>query len=392
MMVADLCAVFERVAQVAARLWTWEVSVPFDSELSAERLLELYKYDFPVANQKGEPLFLKMVAFNSDSGRKIRYLVVLAEPATANLKGSCDRILPESITLYGIADDVARGTDGKICECVSSAGKTDGAGNALFSFMCGSRLFILVFCGGRLCHWSEEVGYEEGFGGKAYEGRMERFRKFLKQDEYFSQSGNGKAFCEYRKNMEPWTELKPVNVYFKRAARDPFWRKVNLNREKRLRPLTKKVLAVVTLAVASLAFALWENRDVFCEYAVAENFMGQSSSVFPDDIDLSPPVFAPSGEPRDTMLRLSAFHQFSSHGAGAKMPAELQPADPENSPVAPEIKLRSIVEGVVFQGFVEGALKWFRLGDSIGLFVVKSIGRDHVVLERNGRSVEVKHE
>lgn len=381
----NLWMVFERVVQVNAPMWTWEVSIPFDSEISAGRLVDLFRRDFPVASQKGNPLFLKMIAFNSDSGRKIRYLVVLAEPATANLNGSCDRVLPSSIMLYGIADEVARGTDCKICECVSSAEKMDGAGNALFSFLQGSRLLILVFWGGRLCHWSEEVGYEEGFGGKAYEDRMERFRKFLAQDEYFSQGGLG--FSEYRQNMEPRASLKTANAYFRRAARDPFWRNVDLNRGRRLRPLTKKTLFTAFLVAAVLALVSYKNIG-----AITDDLTNRYSPDVSVDIALSFPPFAPSGEPRNSLLRDSLFRKNSWSGEKVKIPMDEHSDVRDMSILLPKIKLRSIVEGVVFQGFVDGNLKWLRIGDSVGVFEVKSIGRDCVVLEGGGRSVEVKHE
>lgn len=348
----SLRARLESVARVAARLWTWEVSFPFDEEPLFAQLLDLYRRDFPEVSQRGIPVFLKMVAFNSDSGRKIRYLVVLANEPLAALKGVRDRVLPESISLYGIADEAIRRED---CE-----------GNAVFSFLKGGRLFILVFCGGRLCHWSEEQGYEGGFGGEAYVDRMVRFRKFLERDEYLSQGEGERLFCEYRYVLEPWAGPKPLKVYFRRALCDPFWRGVDLDASRRLKPLVQKGIFAAAVVACAVAIAFWNVRETL---VVVPSLDGET------DIELSaPPAMAKVVEPR------------------ASKPRKTESPKTHSSLEVPEIRLRSIVEGVLFQGVVNGVPQWFRLGDSVGLFVVKSIARDRIVLEGGGRFVEVVHE
>lgn len=378
----------ETVVAVNARLWTWEVSIPFDSEPSACRLLELYRRDFPVASLKGVPLFVKMVAFNSDSGRKIRYLVVLAEKSVRGLTRNYDRALPDLIKLYGIADKVIRSASPKICECVSEAKNVESAGNAVFSFLQNGRLFILVFWSGRLCHWSEEVGYEDGFGGTAYESRMERFRKFIELDDYFSQGSVKSDYSEYRKNLDLCAEVKLANRYFRRAARDPFWWRVDLDQAKRVRPLVQKGVVLFVLMALALLLIFGKIQNVL------DGVPAEVDSVkVLENIALSPPpAFPKSWERRDSLYKDSAFRRPGWRTGGVDVSQESLAKKGLDSPTVPVIKLRSIVEGVVFQGFVDGTLKWFRLGDSLGLYVVKSIGRDRVVLESGVHLVEVLHE
>jgi hypothetical protein len=66
-------------------------------------------------------------------------------------------------------------------------------------------------------------------------------------------------------------------------------------------------------------------------------------------------------------------------------------AHPAARCVVPPLKLRSVVQGVLFQGDVGGALGWFRPGDSVGTYVVDSVGRDRVVLACGGEKVVVSH-
>ena len=387
---ASLISLLEKFAPVKARLWTWEVLFPYDEEPSPVQLREMFRRDFPVVSQKGEALFLRMVAFNGESGRKIRYLVALAQDAWS-AERRYDRALPESLQLYGIADEVVRDANAKICENVSAADGPDFAGNALFSFLLEDRLVILVFWGGRLCHWSEEVGYEEGFAGEAYGNRMDRFRKFLERDEYFSRGFAKGCFSEYRLSLESREERMPAGAYFRRAARDPFWRGVDLDPSRRLKPLVQKGLLALILVALLGGFAFWKCLDRFWGKFADYNFADVSG-----DIALvAPPVPEPSRERRDSSLRFSLRRKSVDFGE-VKMPSNSIAGEPRNgrggdSLGVPEMKLRSIVKGVVIQAVVDGSLRWLRLGDSVGVFVVKSIGRDRVQLEGGGRTVEVSH-
>ena len=379
-----LVAALERVGGVGAPMFTWEVSVPFDDEPGEARLREEFAREFPESSGRGRPCFWKMVAFNGDSGKKVRYLVAVAAAPVEGMRRRFDRVLPEKIALYGMADRIIRsggaahgkghggGLDHGGCSVHADCG-----GNAVFSFLCGSRLVILVFCEGRLCHWSEEVGYEEvddeGFGGRAYAERMERFRRFLARDEYLAR---GCPYSEFRERVDPAT----MQGKFRRAARDPFWRGLDLDNVPRVRPLHWKIAVGCFLAVASLAGALalrseggmlWlELADFLPNVAVADG------DGLGEDIVLSaPPPLSTVAEIRETLPPTSSLMQ----------------AHPAARCVVPSLKLRSVVQGVLFQGDVGGALGWFRPGDSVGTYVVDSVGRDRVVLACGGEKVVVSH-
>lgn len=369
-----LVAALERVGGVGAPLFTWEVSVPFDDEPKEARLREKFAREFPESSGRGRPIFWKMVAFNGDSGRKVRYLVAVAA-GVDGMRRKFDRVLPEGIALYGKADNVIR--TGGVHGCVrgsvhgntpgSSADHADSGGNALFSFLCGSRLVILVFCEGRLCHWSEENDYEDGFGGNAYAERMMRFRQFLARDEYLSR---GCPYGEFRERVEP----AAMRGEFRRAARDPFWRGLDLDNVPRVHPLYRKIAVGCFLAVAALAGTLFFLPNV----AVAEGEAVDED--FREDVALSaPPPLPVVAEVREMLPPAS--------------PPSMQPTMRASSARcnAPPLRLRSVVQGVLFQGDVGGTLGWYRPGDSVGTFVVDSVGRDRVVLVCGGERVVFAH-
>lgn len=371
-----LVAALERVGGVGAPLFTWEVSVPFDDEPGEARLREEFAREFPELSGRCRPCFWKMVAFNGDSGRKVRYLVAVAA-GVDGMRRKFDRVLPEGIALYGKADNVIR--TGGVHGCVrgsvhgntpgSSADHADSGGNALFSFLCGSRLVILVFCEGRLCHWSEEEGYEEGFGGRAYAERMERFRRFLARDEYLAR---GCPYSEFRERVDPAT----MQGEFRRAARDPFWRGLDLDNVPRVRPLVRRAVLALLL-VAVIVCALGSFAALFRYGPFAEGHAREA----PYDIALTdPPAIVPGAdEVRDTLYRArlhkkSRFYRESHYKSDFKTKC-----------AAPPLRLRSVVQGVLFQGDAGDGMRWYRTGDSIGAFVVDSVGRDDVILECGGK-------
>lgn len=350
-----LVAALERVGGVGAPLFTWEVSVPFDDEPGEARLREEFAREFPESSGRGRPCFWKMVAFNGDSGRKVRYLVAVAAGVDGKRR-KFDRVLPEGIALYGMADRII---------CSSDATH----GNALFSFLCGSRLVILVFCEGRLCHWSEEEDYEEGFGGRAYAERMERFRRFLARDEYLAR---GCPYSEFRERVDPAT----MQGEFRRAARDPFWRGLDLDNVPRVRPLVRRAVLALLL-VAVIVCALGSFAALFRYGPFAEGHAREA----PYDIALTdPPAIVPGAdEVRDTLYRArlhkkSRFYRESHYKSDFKTKC-----------AAPPLRLRSVVQGVLFQGDAGDGMRWYRTGDSIGAFVVDSVGRDDVILECGGK-------
>lgn len=355
-MIRRLVTALERVVGVGAPLFTWEVSVPFDDEPGEARLHETFAREFPETSARVHPRFWKMVAFNGDSGKKVRYLVAVAAAPVDGMRRRFDRVLPEGVALYGMADRIIRSSDAT-------------HGNALFSFLCGSRLVILVFCEGRLCHWSEEEGYEEGFDGRAYAERMERFRRFLARDEYLAR---GCPYSEFRERVDPTTMCGE----FRRAARDPFWRGLDLDNVPRVRPLYRKIAVGCFLAVAALAGALVFLPNV----AVAEG------DGFGEDLGEGIALSVPPPLPTVTEVRETQ----------PTPPTTIPPMQPSMRALsarcnAPPLRLRSVVQGVLFQGDVGGTLGWYRPGDSVGTFVVDSVGRDRVVLVCGGERMVFAH-
>ncbi|WP_297943595.1 hypothetical protein [uncultured Fibrobacter sp.] len=358
-----LVVALERVGGVGASLFTWEVSVPFNDEPGEARLREEFAREFPESSGRGRPCFWKMVAFNGDSGRKVRYLVAVAAAPVDGMRRKFDRVLPEGIALYGMADRIIRSSDAT-------------HGNALFSFLCGSRLVLLVLCEGRLCHWSEEEGYEDGFGGRAYAERMERFRQFLARDEYLAR---GCPYSEFRERVDPAT----MQGEFRRAARDPFWRGLDLDNAPRVRPLARRA-ALAFLIVAVISCTLGSFAALFCNGPFAEGYDQNE----PYDIALAdPPALVPAAdEVRDTLYR-ARLHKISRFHRGPHYKSDFKAKC-----AAPPLKLRSVVQGVLFQGDVGGMLGWYRPGDSVGAFIVDSVGRDGVFLKCGGKRVVVSHE
>ena len=149
----------KRIAPVAARMMTWEVTTAFDGTFTETELHKRFDEDFrDVFVTESRVFFWPLVSFNASDGRKRRYLVVVADEPLENCRKKFDCCLPKQIALYGIADKILRG-------------KWDGVdvaenGNLLFVALWKHRLYILVFMEGRLCHWSEEYGYGESLDGK----------------------------------------------------------------------------------------------------------------------------------------------------------------------------------------------------------------------------------
>ena len=183
----------KRIAPVAARMMTWEVTTAFDGTFTETELHKRFDEDFrDVFVTESRVFFWPLVSFNASDGRKRRYLVVVADEPLENCRKKFDCCLPKQIALYGIADKILRG-------------KWDGVdvaenGNLLFVALWKHRLYILVFMEGRLCHWSEEYGYGESLDGACRE-RVARFKEFLKADELFAKMNGVEEFDEDSPNM-----------------------------------------------------------------------------------------------------------------------------------------------------------------------------------------------
>ena len=105
----------KKVAPVAARMMTWEVTTSFDGTLTETELRKRFDEDFRdvfnagFADGECAVFFWPLVSFNASDGRKHRYLVAEAEEPLENYRKTFDRCLPKQIELYAIADKILRG-------------------------------------------------------------------------------------------------------------------------------------------------------------------------------------------------------------------------------------------------------------------------------------------
>ncbi|MBQ3777136.1 MAG: hypothetical protein II835_03445 [Fibrobacter sp.] len=222
----------KRIAPVAARMMTWEVTTSFDGTLTETELRKRFDEDFRdvfnagFADGECAVFFWPLVSFNASDGRKHRYLVAVADEPLENYRKTFDRCLPKQIALYAIADKILRGewegVNGLKCdeicvgrggECVEFDKNCAENGNLLFVALWEHCVYVLVFMEGRLCHWSEEYGYGETFDDACRE-RVARFKEFLKADELFAKMNGVGEFGE---------GSPKVDELFQVAARDPFW-------------------------------------------------------------------------------------------------------------------------------------------------------------------------
>jgi hypothetical protein len=107
----------KRIAPVAARMMTWEVTTAFDGTLTETELRKRYDEDFrDVFVAESRVFFWSLVSFNASDGRKHRYLVTVADEPLEKYRKKFDCCLPKQIVFYAIADKILRGEwDGENC-------------------------------------------------------------------------------------------------------------------------------------------------------------------------------------------------------------------------------------------------------------------------------------
>ena len=378
----------KRVAPVAARMMTWEVTTAFDGTLTETELHKRFDEDFGAdcvgksANHEEKcaehrVFFWPLVSFNASDGRKHRYLVVCANETLAEYRKKFERCLPKQIALYKIADKILRGKDDDLEDCLVTAFgegdcaethcSTDCDGNMLFAALWNGVLYVLVFVEGRLCHWSQECGYGSTFDEMCYR-RIERFKGFLKNDELFSKSAsfaNVFACCDNAEQMED---------LFDESARDMFWRGFDLDVDKSMKSgKTRKWTLSVLLGIVILLFVrnwllpVWNLQNVEALKDVPAT-------------ELNEP-------PRDVLERLAwakghrdmMFHEVFRHEKNAPSLCDSLNAT-----------LLGIAGGRAALVKLDDGVKTLKLGDSLMAYRVKSIGKNDVVL-RCGRK-EVHYE
>lgn len=382
----------KRIAPVAARLMTWEVTTAFDGTLTETELRKRFDEDFRdvfnagFADGECAVFFWPLVSFNASDGRKHRYLVAVADEPLENYRKTFDRCLPKQIALYAMADKVLRGewegVNGLKCdeicvgrggECVEFDKNCAENGNLLFVALWEHCLYILVFMEGRLCHWSEEYGYGEVFDDTCRE-RVARFKEFLKADELFAKMNDVGEFGEDSPKMD---EL------FQVAVRDPFWCGKDLDECDSMKSCEQR--RWVMSAVALLVFCT-------CVFAMCGGSLDLYAKFFDDDLRNSFVDVAPVelSQPAARDLEMLAWAEGHRGLLPAKWTIGRAGLSSRGACDSSEFSLLGIVGGrVALVKTSAGETRTLSVGDSLSRYRVKRIGMNDVVM-RCGRK-EVRY-
>ena len=378
-------------------MFTWELTTAFDGTISESELRK--RFDDEFAGLLAEPhsdfvFFWPLVSFNASDGRKHRYLVVKSRESLEKYRQKFERCLPQQVALYAIADKILRGErdSGLTCEDKSASGNAAAVdcacsnGNLMLVALWKNCLYILVFVKGRLCHWSEELGYGESFDERATE-RVARFKAFMKADEMFAgEEAFGESYvdCDESVNME---------TLFQIGAKDPFWRGLDLDQSESMKPCKKRrwAMSAAMLLMLGLALALFSDDSW-----VMRNIRGLYGNAAPEN-DV-PPVELSSPAARDLeLLAWAEGHRDLlpakwAHGDGFAEGANMFGTRRSwNACDSLDYKLLGIVGGrVALLKTAAGESKTVSVGDSVLRYHVTKIGMNEVVL-RCGRK-EVRYE
>lgn len=318
-----------------ASLLTWEWMTTYEKSPSGEELRAAFERDFPESSsQKNfDCIRWPLCSFNSPEGRRFRYLVAFFQNSrhTGNR-----RLLPFQIWMYGYADWGLRNQES--CD-----------GCALFYRVQRGALFVLIFFEGRLCHWIEESGYETLI---LVEKRLAEIGGFLKADPLLSRHPkyvtipiDGRSLRDFSRRM-----------FFRRAARDPFWANLDLRRTipaKRKRSVWNLHLAMLFMLAALLFSFVLNLTD--------NSFFGQEKWPLIRDVD------AP-----ELSLPLLVFQEQEERG-GERV---LLPGS-AHFRKANHCKMASLkIQGVVADKLFLSGGRTFAIGDSVGSFVVQAIAKN----------------
>ena len=383
----------KKVAPVAARMMTWEVTTAFDGTLTETELRKRFDEDFREVFNAGfadgecAVFFWPLVSFNASDGRKHRYLVAVAEEPLENYRKTFDRCLPKQIALYAIADKILRGewegVNGLKCdeicvgcggECVEFDKNCADNGNLLFVALCEHCVYILVFMEGRLCHWSEEYGYGETFDDACRE-RVARFKEFLKADELFAKMNGVGEFGE---------GSPKVDELFQVAVRDPFWRGKDLDACDSMKPCERRrwIMSAVALFVCCACVFAMCGGSLNLLYAKFFDDEFHNSFVNVAPVELSQPAA------RD--LEMLAWAEGHRDLLPAKWTFGRAGLSSRGACDSSEFSLLGIVGGrVALVKTSAGETKALSVGDSLSRYRVKRIGMNDVVM-RCGRK-EVRY-
>ena len=379
----------KRIAPVAARMMTWEVMTAFDGVLTETELRKRFDDEFcDVGNAKecgNHVFFYHLISFNASDGRKHRYLVMVADELLVCYRKNFDRCLPMQIALYTIADKILRGESVAGLNSVDIADSNVAAmngvdydGNLLLIALWKNCLYILVFVKGRLCHWSEECGYGEGFDTRTEE-RVAQFKDFMKSDELFASAGPfGESYvrCDVVSN---------IDCLFNDGARDSFWRNLDLDACDSMKPCEKRRWAMCFIALLVLcvsAFIACENSESWLLFGMFDDYRTTYADVAPVELSL----------PASKDLEKMAWAEGHRGLFPAKWMLERDSlAENENNLIVKRrkyrgtcdslnLKLLGIVGNRVALVQIADETKTLLVGDSLLLYRVKAIGRNNIVL------------
>jgi len=344
----------KRIAPVAARIMTWEVTTAFDGVLTETELRKRFDEELGVYEER--VCFWPLVSFNASDGRRHRYLVALADEPLLCYRKKFDRCLPKQVLLYALADKIMRGSVDDM-----NFAESEVNGNLLLVALWEKCLYIFVFVEGRLCHWSEEHGYGENFD-ELCERRILRFREFLKADELLAGAG---CFHEVRVNGDGWN----ANELFHAGACDPFWRQLDLDACTSMKSCGKSrwtLFVMMALCLCVLLMVVCENPLLWKAFGIAQ--MPVDAAVV--ELDL----------PSDDALERLAWAK--GHNQMRFVNREHLRLDSGGEVCElPSFKLLGIVgDRAALVKLSSGESKTILVGDSLNRYRVKSIGKNDAVL------------
>ena len=399
----------KKVAPVAARMMTWEVTTSFDGTLTETELRKRFDEDFRdvfnagFADGECAVFFWPLVSFNASDGRKHRYLVAVAEEPLENYRKTFDRCLPKQIALYAIADKILRGEwdsyraiESAFAEsaCNESGSEYCSAnfpvaedGNLLLVALWNNVLYVLVFVNGRLCHWSEDFGYGDSIDEQC-RNRVERFKSFLKTDDLFANADVASAKNSFGEVYVSCNHLTDMDELFRTGARDPFWLQLDLDKCETMKACEKRrwVLSFSLLFALCMAFALmcgnfgsW-NRPWEWLRAWSGVELAHDASVAP--VELSLPAV------RDLeKIAWAEGHRDLLPAKWGRLRDDVAVDEPRgrlqnwSGCDSSAFKLLGIVGGrAALVTTAAGEMKTLSAGDSLFSYRVKAIGMDEVVL------------
>ena len=358
-----------RAIPIEAKLLTWECMTTFDEIPAQGELDSLFEKEFPrtclrLQENGGFFRIWHLVSFNSAEGRRTRFMVALVEsPLHKQVRENFRRrALPRQVYLTAEADCLIRET--------TAPGDNDG--NYLCYAQAEGRLFVLVFFEGRLCHWSEDEVEPQA----NLEQALSRFRRFLERDALFSRA---KHFEEIPLQGDFSQAL------FKRAARDSFWRgrdlrKPEVNATKGFAEFASVMLSRKTFWLAILALAILLGKFWNLGEKWRNDLLLNVADVVPPELSM----------PEISMLENSSQEVSPEWNAAMELQKSSTPRERKPQCIWPEVFLKGVVGEEIAVVAVAGESREISVGDSLGLFEVRAIGRDQIALACGDSSIVKK--